>query len=107
MRLSDTLTDITEDVAEAAKREAETEVAYKIAHARALLGLVGREGTVSQKEAQALIQCGDEFAAMKGAEAEYKACAESGRNVRAQLDALRTLASNVRERVFHPSGVGA
>ena len=107
-RLSRTLTDITEDVAEAATNEARTEVAYKLAHARKLLDLVHRQfkGTVAEKEATCLTECAGEFEAMKIAEAIYKACRESGQNVRAQLGALQTIAANVRQSVAYSQGRG-
>lgn len=103
---SRTLTEITEDVAESAKQQAATEVAYKLAYARAMIGLRSESGTVALKEAMALDACASEFEQMKMAEAVFKACQESGRNVRAQLDALRTLNANVRSVVSTSRGEG-
>lgn len=103
---SRTLTEITEDVAHSANEQARTEVAYKLAYARAMIALRSDSGTVAMKEALALDACASEFEAMKMAEAVFKACQESGRNVRAQLDALRTLNANVRSVVSSSRGEG-
>jgi len=106
MRLSGVLTEITEDVAEAATEEARTEVAYKLAYARRQVELAKEAGTVALKDAMALDACASEFEAMKMAEAVYRACQESGRNVRAQLDALRSINANVRSAVTGAYGSG-
>lgn len=106
MRLSRVLTEITEDVAEAATEQARTEVAFKVAHARAILAARDESGTVQVKEAMAHDACASEFEAMKMAEAVYKACQESGRNVRSQLDALRSINANVRAAVTWAHGEG-
>lgn len=103
---SQTLTQITEDVAHSASEQARTEVAFKLAHAKAMLALRHETGTVAIKEAAALDACASEFEAMKMAEAVFKACQESGRNVRSQLDALRTLSANVRSVVSSSRGEG-
>ena len=105
-RLSGVLSEITADVAEAATEQARTEVAFKLASARKLIEQRDQLGTVGFKDAVALDACAPEFEAMKMAEAVYKACQESGRNVRSQLDALRTIAANVRAAVTHAYGTG-
>lgn len=105
-RLSNVLVEITEDVAHAAREEARTEVAFKLANARQLIALRDEKGTVAVKDAMALDACASEFEDMKMAEAVYRACQESGRNIRAQLDALRTLAANVRSAVTYARGEG-
>lgn len=106
MRLSGTLTQITEEVAEAATESARADVAYKLAYARVVLGLRNEPGTVLTKEAEALDACASEFTAMKVTESVYKALQEKGRNVRAQLDALRSVNANVRSAVTWSHGEG-
>jgi len=103
---SRTLTDITEDVAHSASEQARTEVAFKLANARKLIELRNESATVAIKDAIALDACAAEFEAMKMAEAVFRACQESGRNVRSQLDALRTLSANVRSVVSTSRGEG-
>lgn len=105
-RLSNRLGQITAEVAEAAEAEARAEVAYKRKAARTWLELRSHKGTVPEKEAEVLDRCGDEFEAMKVAEAIYRACQESGRNVRSQLDALRTVAANARAGTTYATGRG-
>lgn len=106
MRLSSRLSTITTTVAEVAEREAKAEVAYKRAHAFQWLELRGHDGTVPEKEAMAFAACAAEYEEMKISEALHKASMEAGRNVRAQLDALRSIAANVRAAVDYASGRG-
>jgi hypothetical protein len=105
-RLSERLSFLTQHVTVAARDAARADVDHKLKHARKLLDLRGHEGTVGEKEAAVLVECADEFEAAKIAEAVYKADQEAGRNLRAQLDALRTIAANIRDQVYHPKGVG-
>jgi hypothetical protein len=107
MRLSKTLTEITADVAHAATEQARTEVDYKLTHTKAWLMQRNEGGTVPEKEARALHQAAKQFEDMMMAQAVYRACQESGRNVRAQLDALRSVNANVRDAVYHSTGRGA
>jgi hypothetical protein len=106
MRLSRDLTLITEEIAHGATEAARTDVAYKLAYARKQIELSKEPGTVALKDAIATDACASEFEAMKIAEAVYKALQEKGRNVRAQLDALRTIAANVRSAVTFAHGTG-
>jgi len=102
LRLSRQLTEITQDVAEAARNDAKAEVAYKIAYAkRRLHWMVNSEGTVGEKDARTMVEVENEYTEHKIAEAVFKACQESGRNVRAQLDALRSINANLRDVVRH------
>lgn len=107
MRLSHQLTQVTEEVAAAATEAATTDVDYKLAYARKMLDLRGETGTVALKDALALDACASQFEAMKIAEAVYKALQEKGRNLRAQLDALRSINANVRSVVSNAHGHGA
>lgn len=96
VRLSERAEKVTHEVAKRARADAEADVAYKVALARAYLAA---EGPVAQREAEALVACEAEYAAHRGAEAVLKAAVEAGRNVRSQLDALRSINANVRAQV--------
>lgn len=104
LRLSRVLTKVTEDVADASTESARAEHAYKVAYARAIYQATG---TVVEKEASATIATEAELLRHKLADAVLKANQESGRNVRAQLDALRSVNSNIRASVAYPTGRGA
>lgn len=106
MRLSHRLSQITQEVADAAVSQAKAEAAYKRLAARAWLDLRGHKGTVPEKEAEVMERCGQEYEDMKIAEAVSKASYESGRNVRTQLEALRSIAANIRAAVAYPTGRG-
>jgi chromosome segregation ATPase len=105
-RLSDRLTFLTQHQATIAREAAQADVDYKLKHARTLLELRGHGGTVGEKEAQVLQICSQEYENAKIAEAVWKADQEAGRNLRSQLDALRTIAANIRDQVYHAVGRG-
>jgi hypothetical protein len=105
-RLSGRLEFLTQHMASAARQAAQADVDYKLKQARALIDKIGHGGTVGEKEAAVLAECAEEFERWKLEEAVLKADQEAGRNLRAQLDALRTIAANIRPQVAHPSGVG-
>ena len=54
----------------------------------------------------ALLECENAYAAHKGADAVLLAAQEAGRSLRAQIDALRTLAANQRAAITYSEGVG-
>jgi hypothetical protein len=93
------LATVTEEIASAAVEAAKADARYDLAHARALLDQVGHEGTVPEKQARALVVCEDRYHETKYKEAVFKALQEKGRNLRAQLDALRSINANVRPLV--------
>lgn len=105
-RLSRRLTGITEGLADAYTTKAEATVAYKLKHARKWLAMRGHEGTVPEKDAEALDHCAGEYDLMMLAEASCRTLEESGRNIRQQLSDLQTLAANVRSAVSHSTGEG-
>jgi hypothetical protein len=116
--LSRQLTQVTEEVADALMEAAQADAAYDLAKAKALLyggpqtenaalrGETGRKGTVPEKQAAALIAVENLFIRAKTTEAVAKASLEAGRNLRANLDALRSLNTNIRDRVLHAAGRG-
>jgi hypothetical protein len=95
-RMSHRLTQVTEDIARLSQRAAQAEVDYKVGFAKALYKRVGSKMSVGLKEAAALIEMEEEFGAMKLLDAELKALQEAGRNLRSQLDSLRSINANVR-----------
>lgn len=92
-------------VATRARAAAEAEVAYKLAHAKAILRVEG--ATVAERDAKALLECASEYALYKGADAVLLAAQEAGRSLRAQIDALRTLSAAQRAALVNAEGVGA
>jgi hypothetical protein len=105
-RLSELLSALTENQAVHAQESAQADVALKLKQARGLVGRIGHKGTVGEKDAEVLVECEREFQRAKLAEAILKADHEAGRNLRAQLDALRTIAANIRDQVHHATGRG-
>lgn len=94
LRLSALLEETAEEQAELGMNEGEAEVAYKVKHARALLEADAK--TVSDREALATLASEAELRNRRIAEALLTANQEKCRTIRAQLDALRTIAANVR-----------
>lgn len=93
LRLNRELTSVTMDVADASERAARAEHAYKLAYAKAIFRATGR---VADKEAEATINTEAQLLEHKLADAILKANQEKGRNIRAQLDALRSVNANIR-----------
>lgn len=83
----------TERMAELAEASAEAEVRHKAAYARALLGA---EGTQAVREAVAVRDTEDALLARRVAEARVLAQRELLATIRAEIDALRTLAASAR-----------
>jgi hypothetical protein len=103
-RLSDRLTRLTEKQATHAQEAAQADVDLKFKQAKVWLDLRGRGGTVAEKEAAVLTETSLYYEKAKLADAVLKADHEAGRNLRAQLDALRTLAANIRHHVAEGFG---
>ena len=80
-------------IAERARAAAEADATYKEKHAKAFLLA---EGSVAVREALATVDTATEYRDRKIAEALLLAAQEAGRNYRSQLDALRSLNTNVR-----------
>lgn len=96
LRLSDMAEKVTHELAKRATAAAEADVAYKAAHAKALLVA---EGPQYVRDARATVDTEDEYRARRTAEALLLAAQEAGRNYRAQLDALRSINTNHRALV--------
>jgi hypothetical protein len=101
--LCDDLEHTTEEYARVSDEQAEAENAYKRKYTRALVSLGsvgvmpdGRKSTTEWREAQASITAEDEGARHRILEARLRATKEALITKRARLDALRTIAANVR-----------
>lgn len=103
-RISERLDYQVGEIAKRARAAAEAEVAYKLAHAKATLAVDGK--TVAERDAKALIECAEQYALHKGADAVLLAAQEAGRSLRAQIDALRTLSAAQRAALTNATGEG-
>lgn len=95
---------VTIEVGERAVKAGEADAAYRKKRSHEFLRA---EGSVAVREAHAEVACADEYLAKKTTEALLLSAKEAGLNVRARLDAMRTLASNVRSAVANPTGRGS
>ena len=95
IRLSDELEELTELFVLQSQERAEAESDYKYKHARALIEQSGKV-TVSAREAVAHLRAANDFRTWKLCEAKEKATQSKMTAIRSQLDALRTIAANVR-----------
>jgi len=101
--LCDDLEEATEQYRELCEGEAEAENAYKRTYHRAIIvhserttRADGTKPTVSWIEAQAHLACEDQEALYRTRSASVRALKEALTTKRTQLDALRTLAANIR-----------
>jgi hypothetical protein len=104
LRLCRRAEQVTHDLADRARDAAEADVAYKVAHARALLRAQGPQYV---RDATAVAECEELYDHRRTTEALLLAAQEAGRNVRAQLDSLRSVNSNLRAAISHATGVGS
>ena len=96
LRLSAMAEKVTHELAKRARAAAEADVAYKVAHAKALLLA---EGPQYVRDAEATVDCEAELTEKRSTEALLLAAQEAGRNYRAQLDSLRSINANHRALV--------
>lgn len=96
VRLSARAEDVTQKLAVRAREAAEADVTYKVAHAKALLLA---DGPQYVRDAEATVKTEVEYAERKAKEALLLSAQEAGRNVRAQLEALRSINANHRALV--------
>jgi hypothetical protein len=102
--LSAELSRVTAELYKATRDAAQARHDHRVARAKAYLAA---EGTVAEREAHAELAAADEMLTRELAEATEKALIENGRNVRAQLEGMRSLNANTRDAVAHATGVGA
>lgn len=106
MRLNDQLDDLTTELARLAEAAADAEVEYKKRYhasrvtGRATLDGNGPGGRVTNDECDdfAMEQAGDLFRGYKVTEGAYQAARDALRAKQSQLDALRTIAANIRSQ---------
>jgi hypothetical protein len=91
--LGQRLESATFELAELAEAEARAEVAFKREWATAYVHALGPQ---KERESKATMVADAEFEAYRLAEASYRATRELCVTLRAQLDALRTIAANIR-----------
>ncbi len=96
MRLSERCEQVTLSLAKRAVAAAEADAAFKVAYAKAYLLA---DGPVAEREAHAAIATQREYRDHRIAEAKFKSASEAGRNARTQLEALRSIAANIRSLV--------
>jgi hypothetical protein len=103
-RLTDALEERTEDYQRLAQAAAEAEAKYRAHHAMCTLAIIngshdqnGRSKmTVDERAARADAAANDEYRTFLIATAARNSCRESLLSLRANLDALRTLAASIR-----------
>jgi hypothetical protein len=93
-RLARKLEERTDALAEVLQAAAEADVEYQVNYARAIL--VSNEKTVSRQEADATVRCEDLLWKRKTTEAVANAAKASVNSLRDQIDAVRSINSNVR-----------
>lgn len=105
LRISDLLERATGELASAAEEAAEAEADYRVAYAKEFYSPKRPEGefpgdgpklTEKLRESLATIACDEALHRHKIAAARQLALQEKCRQLRAQLDAVRTLSANVR-----------
>lgn len=95
-RLSRRLEEFTDEIAERATASAQADVAYRREHAKAFLTA---EGPMDVRKATADLAVTVLYGERRAAEALLLSAQEACRNLRAQLDALRSINANVRHQV--------
>jgi len=95
IRITDALDEQTELFAELSAGRADAEAEYKYAYSRAIVEQAGKV-PVATKEAVAHLRSPDSFRRWKLLEAREKATQQKLTSLRSQLEALRTIAANVR-----------
>ena len=96
-RMVDELDNASVALAHEAVQASEAEHMYKVEYAKALLKQ--SEGTVAQKEANALNEVSELYRDRLVKNALRDAAIEKCRNLRAQLNALQSINANIREMV--------
>lgn len=101
LRLSDLLEDVVNEMPTLAREAAEAEVAYKKAFAQQVLTAEAK--TVSDRDALATVATADLLLARRIGEAMYDVRKEKARSLAVQINALQTIASNLRGFTAGPS----
>ena len=99
LRISDELDDETHRYAEVSELAADAEAAFKGVYHRAFIEAADADlprVTVADREARAHLAAEEEFRTWKILEARQDAGKQAQQSLRARLDALRTIAANIR-----------
>ena len=97
IRLTQALEEATDDLRELSVDASKKEVEYKRQYARAILQAIG--GTVSDREAKAVLETHEALQDRRIAEALRDSCQERCRTLRANISAVQTMAANLRPQV--------
>lgn len=103
VRLSELLEVETHELAAASQEHAAAEADYRAAFARAF---VAAEGAMPMRQELARLACAHLYRERRITEAKQLGLQEAGRNLRAQLDALRSINTNLRGTIGNASGIG-
>ena len=93
LRLSHRLENLTDELAARARAAAEAEANYKGRHATVYMAT---EGPIAERNARADIECHNLNALRLIAAGQYDSTKQACRSTETQLDALRTIAANIR-----------
>lgn len=104
LELAQELSQATSDLYSAARRAAGARHTYRVAHARAFLA---SDGTEKAREAAATVASSDQLLDRELANAVEDQLKVACANLRAQLEGMRSLNSNLRSAITHASGVGS
>jgi hypothetical protein len=95
-RLSALCEKVTHEITRRGVAAAEADAAYRLAYAEAYMTV---EGTVGERDAQAVVATQAQYRDRRIAEARLEGAKEAGRNYRAQLETLRSINANLRPLV--------
>jgi hypothetical protein len=100
LRIADEMETETERYSDLATVAADAEADYKLRAARALISMANapQKMTAADRQARAEVIAADELRTWKLSEARRQATKEALLTLRARLDALRSLAANVRHQ---------
>lgn len=104
VELSAELSQATSDLYSATRKAAVARHAYRVAHARAFLDATGTE---KARDATATIASSDQLLDRELACAVEDQLKVACSNLRAQLEGMRSLNTNLREAVVHATGRGS
>lgn len=105
-RLNRLLLEHTEAFGVAATEAGEAEADWEIAEARSYLDN-RNQGTIPEISARVKLACADQLRRKEITKRRERFLMEAGRNVRAQLDALRSINANSRHLASSASGYGS
>lgn len=105
-RLSHLMNRQTTDLIELSEQWAHADADYAEQRTKQWLIVQDQEGTIPEKEARVADSVQDLYRRRVVLQARMKAAQEAGRNIRAQLDALRSINANARAAADFTRGEG-